>query len=675
MEEISLTVLKGIGPSLAKTFASIGINNVHDLLHYFPRTYHDYSVVTPVKNAVPGMVTLRAEVKQAKGRYARRGLHVTEAVASDETGSIRLVWFNQPYRAEALKPHQQYFITGKLEFRAGRYAVTNPGVELVSDMPVHTARIVPVYREAKGVPTRLIRKVMAEAVKYLDSYPNVLPPAFLKKYGLYPFKTAVHQLHFPESAQSLEQARRTMSFIEIFELMLASKLLKAEIASETAPKISFDEKVAQKFVSALPYKLTDAQRKTAWAILKDMEQTHPANRLVEGDVGSGKTVVAALAAVIALHQGHQVALLAPTELLARQHADSMLEMLTPLGYGSQLSLLVGSLKPKQKKLASEKLASGDIRFIIGTHALLQGLNLPNLGLIIIDEQHRFGVEQRKQLLKQQGKVPHVLSMTATPIPRSLALVLYGELDISLLDAMPPGRKPIETMIISPNSREPMEKHIREEIAKGHQIYVVCPVITDDNKLKTVSAEATFKRLKTSVFKDNTVALMHGKLKTDEKTRVMQDFVNGRIDILVSTTVIEVGVNVPNATIMVIEGADRFGLAQMHQLRGRVGRSSAQAYCYVVPSDSKAPSKRLQAFSRLSDGFRLAELDLELRGPGAIYGTLQHGELDLRFANLQDTKLLAEARQAVNDFLKNNRLEEFPVLAGRVRLAQAVITLN
>lgn len=675
MQEMELSKLKGIGPSLAKTFAGIGIHSVQDLLQYYPRTYHDYSVITPINAAKPGVVTLQAEIKQAKGRYARRGLHVTEAVASDKTGSVRLVWFNQPYRTDALKTSQPYFITGKLEFRAGRYAVTNPAVELVSDMPVHTARIVPIYRETKGVSARLIRKAMAEAVKHLSLQPEVLPADIIKQYRLYSYQEAMHQLHFPESAESLEQAKRTMSFIEVFELMLASRLLKAEIASEVAPVIAFDQKVAQKFVKSLPFVLTDAQRKCAWAILQDMEKSHPANRLVEGDVGSGKTVVAALAAVMALHQGYQVALLAPTELLARQHADSMLEMLKPLGYDKYVSLLVGSLKPRQKKLAAEKLASGDIKFIIGTHALLQGLTLPGLGLIIIDEQHRFGVEQRKQLLKQQGKVPHVLSMTATPIPRSLALVLYGELDISLLDALPPGRKPIETTIVSPNSREAMEAHIREEIAKGHQAYVVCPVITEDNKLGAVSAEATFKRLKTGVFKQNRLALMHGKLKTEEKTKVMQDFLQGKINILVSTTVIEVGVNVPNATVMVIEGADRFGLAQMHQLRGRVGRSSDQAYCYVVPSDSKAPGRRLLDFASLSDGFRLAELDLELRGPGAIYGTLQHGELDLRFANLQDTRLLAAARQAVNDFVKHDQLKKYPVLARRVRLAQAVITLN
>lgn len=673
MEELILTKLNGIGPALAKTFGSIGIHTVHDLLHYFPRDYHDYSVIVPVASIKPGTVTIKAEIKQAAGRYARRGLHVTEAVASDDSGSVRLVWFNQPYRAGSLKPNQQYFITGKLEFRNSRYVIINPGIELVSDVPIHTARIVPVYRESKGVGTHLIRKTIAEAVKYLDTYTDVLPKPIIRTYDLYHYRDALHQLHFPESAETLKKAKRTMSFIEVFELMLASKLLKNEISAEIAPAIPFDQAIAKHFVESLPFKLTDAQRKCAWAILKDMEKPHPANRLVEGDVGAGKTVVAALAALMAMQSGYQVALLAPTEILARQHAESLVDMLQPVGYGKYVSLLTGSLKASQKKQVQERLASGDIRFIIGTHALLQGVVIPNLGLLIIDEQHRFGVEQRKELLKQTGKVPHVLSMTATPIPRSLALVLYGELDISLLDALPPGRKPIETKIVSPNSREPMENHIREELKSGRQAYVVCPTITE-GKTESISAEATYKRLRT-VFKEFRVGLLHGKLKSAEKQRLMEEFMTGKISLLVATTVIEVGVNVPNATIMVIEGADRFGLAQMHQLRGRVGRSNHQAYCYVVPSDTRAPSRRLLAFSQVSDGFRLAELDLELRGPGAIYGTLQHGQLDLRFANLQDAKLLAEARQAVADFLNKYDLTDYPELTRRVRVAQAVITLN
>lgn len=670
-----MTVLKGIGPATARAFAAIGINSVADLLQYYPRTYHDYSVITPIKSAKPGMVTVRAAIKQATGRYVRRGLHITEAVASDATGSVRLVWFNQPYRADALKGGHEYFVTGKLELKSGRFAIQNPGVELVSDMPVHTARIVPVYRERKGVTTQTIRKAMADAVARAGSLPDVLPEWVRRGNKLFTMGEAVRELHFPASAQTLERARRSLGFLEVFELMLASKMLKAEIEAELAPAIPFNEKLAKQFVTALPFTPTDAQRKAMWQILQDMEQPRPANRLLEGDVGSGKTAVAAMAAVMAVNAGYQVALLAPTEILARQHADSISELLKPLGLDKGVGLLVGSLKQAQKKRAQEALANGKIRFVIGTHALLQGLTMQNLGLVIVDEQHRFGVEQRKQLLKSTKLMPHVLSMTATPIPRSLALTLYGELDISLLDAMPPGRRPITTRIVSPNSRQPMEDHIREQVSAGHQVYVVCPVITEDNKLQAVSAEATYKRLQ-STFKGLSIGLLHGKLKNEDKTAVMEQFVAGRLDILVATTVIEVGVNVPNATIMVIEGAERFGLAQMHQLRGRVGRSTAQGFCYIVPSGSEAPSRRLRALEQSTDGFKLAELDLELRGPGAIYGTLQHGALDLRFANLTDHRLLAAVRQAVRHFIdKGEQLSDYPELARRVRLAQAVITLN
>jgi ATP-dependent DNA helicase RecG len=675
MQEVQLTELKGVGPSVARTFAGINIHSVSDLLHYYPRTHQDYSEITDIAKIRPGAVTIKVQIKQAKGRYVRRGMHVTEAVASDETGSVRIVWFNQPYRADSLKSDEWYFVTGKMELRRQRFAITNPSTELVSDMPVHTARIVPIYRESKGITTTLIRKTMAQAVNHLELISEILPDWVREEYKLLTYRESIKELHFPSSADMLAQARRSLGFVEVFELMLASQFNKQEIESEIAPVISFDETFTKKFVSHLPFTLTDAQRKAAWQTLLDMQQAKPMNRLVEGDVGSGKTVVAAMAALSAIRAGYQATLLAPTELLARQHADSMLDLLTPMGLEDGVGLLVGSLRPAAKKRAQAALADGRIRFAIGTHALLQGLSLQNLGLIIIDEQHRFGVEQRKQLLKTTGKMPHVLSMTATPIPRSLALTLYGELDISLLDAMPPGRKSIITKIASPNSREPLEAHMRDEIAKGHQVYVVCPLISESAVLQTVSAEATYERLRRK-FKDKNIALLHGKLKNDEKTSIMEEFVAGNTDILVATTVIEVGVNVPNATIMVIEGADRFGLAQMHQLRGRVGRSTDQSYCYIVPSDSKAPSRRLRALAQSSDGFKLAELDLELRGPGAIYGTLQHGELDLRFANLSDHKLLADTRSAVKAFTKKKeKLTQYPELSRRVRLAQAVITLN
>lgn len=672
-----MTELRGVGPQVAALFSGIGIKTIADLLDYFPRAYNDYSEIQTISKIKPGTVTIEVEIKQSSGRYIRRGMHITEAVASDATGSVRLLWFNQPYRASAIKPGQIYFVTGKLELKAQRFSITNPSMEQTTDFPLHTARIVPIYRESKGITSSLFRKVLYQVIKVAQFLPEPLPDAIRKKYQLISYGAAVSELHFPTSKEAFAIARRTIGFIEVFELMLAAALNKAENQKELAPSIAFNEKLAKQFVTSLPFKLTDAQRTAAWQVYQDIVQEVPMNRLLEGDVGSGKTVVAGMAGLMAMEAGFQVALMAPTELLARQHAETLTDLFAASGYAEVVSLLVGSLKPAQKKIAHERIASGHIKFIVGTQALLQEkVAVQNLGLLIIDEQHRFGVDQRKKLIKGTGRMPHVLSMTATPIPRSLALTLYGELDISLLDVMPMGRKPIITKIVSPNSREQLYKKIDDEIAQGRQVYVVCPLIKEGSGLKAPSAEQTYEKLRKIVFKHRKLGLLHGKMKDEEKIVVMEAFAAGTIDILVATTVVEVGISVSNASVMVIEGAERFGLAQMHQLRGRVGRSSDQGYCYLVPSDSKTPSLRLRALSQSTDGFRLAELDLELRGPGAIYGTLQHGELDLRIAKLSDVKLLADSRAAVNYFMKSSGpLQVYPELKRRVRAAQAVVTLN
>lgn len=672
-----LVYLKGVGPAIAAQFKAIGITTIAELLNYFPRTYNDYSHIDTISRIRPGMVTIQAEIKQAKGRYVRRGMHITEAVASDDTGSVRLTWFNQPYREGAIKPGQKYFITGKLELKAQHFSITNPSMEMLSEFPLHTARIVPVYRESKGVSSTILRRTLYQVLKYADQLPDPLPVELRKKYKLLTYGEAVKELHFPTSKEKFASCRRTLGFIEVFELMLAASLNKKANQSETAPTIGFNKELAKRFVNSLPFKLTDAQRAAAWQIYQDIAQSTPMNRLLEGDVGSGKTIVAGMAALMAIHAGYQTALMAPTELLARQHAETLAELLETVGHADAVSLLVGSLKPAQKRIAHSRINSGDIKLIVGTQAIIQdSVVTHNLGLLIIDEQHRFGVEQRKKLLKSTGHMPHVLSMTATPIPRSLALTLYGELDISLLDVMPLGRKPIITQIVSPNSRDNLYKKLEEEIDAGRQIYVVCPVIQESSSLPAPSAEQMYEKLRKTVFKNKRLGLLHGKLKDDEKNTVMEQFVQGKIDILVATTVIEVGISVNNASVMVIEGADRFGLAQMHQLRGRVGRGQDQGYCFIVPSDSKAPSTRLRALAASNNGFELAELDLELRGPGAIYGTLQHGDLDLRIAKLSDTVLLATARKAANEFMKSNYvLEDYPELKRRIRAAQAIVTLN
>jgi ATP-dependent DNA helicase RecG len=672
-----LAELKGVGEALGKKFAVLGIKTVGDLIDYYPRRYEDYSNIAPIKQLRPGAVTIEAVIKQASGRYVRRGLHITEAIASDETDSTRLVWFNQPYRAAALKSGRRYFISGQYELSYRRFAIMNPSVEMASDFPLNTARILAVYRETKGLASRQIRLALQQTLPLIKKTKESLPTPIIKEQGLLSRADALASIHLPGSSEELEAARRRLGFEEVFRLSLASLLNKRENQSETALSIPFQEKLARDFVKHLLFKLTDAQRRTVWQAYLDLGRPYPMNRLVEGDVGSGKTVVATMVALMALAQGWQVAFMAPTELLARQHADTIYELLRPLGQEALVTLLVGSLTPTQKTQARAAIRNGQARFVIGTQALIQEqVDMHKLALVIIDEQHRFGVNQRKTLMAKAGHMPHVLSLSATPIPRSLALTLYGELDISILAEMPEGRRPVITKIVSPNSRTQLYTKIDRELDSGRQMFVVCPLITDSEVLDVHSVEKVYERLRTQDFKHRRVGLLHGQLKPTDKQKIMRQFVNHELDILVSTTVIEVGVDVPNATIMLIESPDRFGLAQLHQLRGRVGRSGHQAYCYLVLSDSQPPSRRLRALEQSHDGFKLAELDLELRGPGAIYGTSQHGQLDLRIAKLTDTKLIAAARAAAQALLdRDQSLLKYKELMKHVTRLRAVTNLN
>ena len=672
-----LTELKGLGEAQAQKFAVLGIKNVGDLIDYYPRRYEDYSEVAAIKGLRPGAVTIEAVIKQAKGRYVRRGMHITEAIASDTTDSLRLVWFNQPYRAEALKAGQRYFISGQYELSHRRFAIMNPSIEIASDFPVNTARILAVYRETKGLASRQIRLAVQQTLPLIRAAKETLPPRIVEEYKLLGRAEALAAIHLPASSEQLAAARRRLGFEEVFQLSLASLLNKRENQRETALAIPFRKHVARDFVKHLPFKLTDGQRVAVWQACLDLDKPHPMNRLVEGDVGSGKTVVAAMVALMALEQGWQVALMAPTELLARQHADTLHALLQPLGREKLVDLLVGSLKPAQKARAREAIKSGQAQFIVGTQALIQEqVDMRKLALIIIDEQHRFGVEQRKTLMAKAGHMPHVLSLTATPIPRSLALTLYGELDISVLAEKPGGRQAVVTEIVSPNSRAQLYEKIDKELAAGRQMFVVCPLISDSVALKLSSAEKVYEQLSRKDFKHRKVGLLHGKLKPAEKQAMMEKFVRHELDVLVSTTVIEVGVDVPNASIMLIESAERFGLAQLHQLRGRVGRGQDKGYCYLMLSDSQPPGRRLRALEQSNDGFKLAELDLELRGPGAIYGTSQHGQLDLRIAQLTDTKLITAARVAAQSLLdENENLLKYTQLMKAVTRLRAVTNLN
>lgn len=675
--ESSIAYVKGVGPEIAKKFALLGITTVHDLIDDYPRRYDDYSAVTPIKRIKPGPVTIQAVITSITGRYVRRGMHITEAIASDATDSVRIVWFNQPYRASGMKTGEQYYISGQFQLSRQRFAIMNPGTELVSNFPINTARIVPIYREVKGITSRQIRKALREVLPAIDRQPETLPEWLIEKEDLMPRHAALRAIHFPESTEELETARRRLGFEEVFELSLASLLNKYELLQDKALSIPFDTERARVFVHSLPFHLTNGQRTVAYQLFQDMRKTQPMNRLLEGDVGSGKTVVAAMAAVMAMGAGYQVALMAPTELLARQHAETVSRLLAPIDLDRSVALLTSGLKPKQKKTVYAHIANGEARLVIGTHALIQeGVKLPDLGLAIVDEQHRFGVEQRKALMAKAGHMPHLLSMTATPIPRSLALTLYGEMDVSVLDEKPAGRQEITTKVCSPNSKKQVYAEIEKELEADRQLFVVCPLITESAKLQVDSVEQIYTELSETVFKKWRIGLLHGKQKAEEKNATMQRFVKHELDILVSTTVIEVGVDVPNASVMLIEAADRFGLAQIHQLRGRVGRGEHPGYCYLIMSDSSAPPERLRALERNNDGFRLAELDLELRGPGAMYGTMQHGQLDLRIAKLTDMRLIASARQAAQLLIdKQTDLNDYSLLLAHVTRLRAVTNLN
>lgn len=672
----SVEVLTGVGPAMARKLRRLGIESIEDLLRYYPRKYQDYSEVTPVARLKPGQVTVRGQFKQVKGRYVRRGLHITEGVLSDATGSVRLIWFNQPYRAGAIKAGDEYFVSGVFELSRQRLQIMNPSVEAVSSFPAHTARIVPIYRESKDVKSTEIRRAIKAALQAKVTITSNLPPEIEKDYKLGSLDKALTQIHFPTNSKDVAAAQRRLGFEELYELILAHLLIKQETNQETALSIAFDKQLAQDFVKHLPFALTDSQRVTTWEAFQDIEQTRPMNRLVEGDVGSGKTVVAAMVAALTMQRGLQVAVMAPTEILARQHAQTFYDLLRPLGLADKVCLLVGGMTTTQKKIAYTTIASGEAQCVVGTHALIQDkLDMHTLGVVVVDEQHRFGVEQRKKLLKKAGHMPHMLSMTATPIPRSLALTVYGDLDISILREKPAGRQPVVTKLVQPQHRLSLYKDIDKQLAAGHQAFVVCPLIEESGVVAAKSATQVQAELE-KLLPNRRVGLLHGKLKAEVKQQIMQDFIDRKLDLLVSTTVIEVGVDVPNASIICIEAPERFGLAQMHQLRGRVGRGEQQGHCYLLLSDDKPPSKRLRAIEQSTDGFRLAELDLELRGPGAIYGTSQHGLLDLRMVNLTDTKLIAEARRAATSTSKKDpNLLQYPRLKARLQDLQKIVHLN
>ena len=674
-----LSSIKGVGPKTEEALMGAGLKTIEDALVYLPRRYDDFSEVVSIVDLKPGNVVVRARCESVSTRPVRRGMRITTAVLADATSKVKAVWFNQPYRETQLKSGKEFLFSGQFVFQYNRYQLQNPSVEQFEESDAapqaSSSKIVPVYRHIKGIKPKTVQDLFNQLRVFMEFIPETLPDWIVQGQGLVGRAEAIRFLHFPDSSSQVDRGRERLAFEEIFEMILAAQLNKQDHAKLTGWQIPFDQPTVKSFVESLPFNLTNAQRRAAWQILQDLESPHPMNRLLQGDVGSGKTAVAGLIARQVAQAGLQTAVMAPTEILATQHAETLSRLLEP--FGVNVALLSGSVKSRPRQEILSRLVSGDIDVIVGTHALIQrGVEYHKLGFVVIDEQHRFGVKQRQALLEKSQFMPHLLSMTATPIPRSLALTLYGELDVSVLDELPAGRQPIETKIWSPTSASKLYESIDKEISGGRQAYVICSLIDENPDNDRKSVEAEYRRLKSTVFYGRKIGLLHGKLKADEKDAVMRQFAAGDIDILVSTTVVEVGVNVPNATVMLIENADHFGLSQLHQLRGRVGRGEHKSYCHLMMSGNDKPSNRLREIESSQDGFYLAEVDLKLRGPGEIYGRAQHGALNLQIATLADVKLITRAQEAAEEFIKKQEdLVQYKHLARAVSRYQRLTTLN
>ena len=658
--------IKGIGPKTAEVLHKAGIFTFRDLVYHLPRDYEDFQQAQDIANLKPGNVTVRAFVEEIKTRRMRRNLTITEATLRDKSGAVRAIWFNQPYRAKQFEKGVEYYFSGTMALNYGRYQITNPSAVTAKDYDskLNTYKIQPVYPARGSVKSQDFKKF----IKTIDSNIALIPDMIPNFPGR---ADALFAVHFPESTTQARAGREYLATEELFSLLLAARLNREENQKLRTEPIKCNMTEFKNFVEKLPFKLTNAQRRATWEIIQDMATDIPMNRLLQGDVGSGKTMVAALSAFAAAKAGYQTALMAPTEVLATQHAESLGKLFD--GH-LNVALLTGSTKHKDE--LKKHIKSGEVDLVIGTHALItDDTEFAHLGLAIIDEQHRFGVMQRQKLLAKAHTMPHLLSMTATPIPRSLQLTIFGDLAVSILDELPAGRQPITTKIVSPNSTKQMWQAIEKELLAKHQVYYICKKIDEKGASELSSVKREVQKIARQ-FPNYNVAYLHGKMKSAEKDEIMTSFSRGEIDILVSTTVVEVGVNVPNATVMVIADADQYGLSQLHQLRGRVGRGSAASYCYLINSNSDAPTRRLREIERSQDGFYLAEVDLKLRGPGELYGSLQHGALDLRIATITDTKLVHKAELLVKQFRQEGyNMLEYKELSDSVRKYQRLTTLN
>lgn len=663
-----VAALRFVGSVYARRLENLGIGTIKDLLYHFPFRYDDLSQVTPIAEARgDGRVTIQGVIWQIKNTRTRGGKFLTQAVVNDGSSSIEAVWFNQPYLSKTLKTNLKVNLSGKLTTFNQKQTLVSPDFEVVKEgeNPIHTGRLVPVYPETYGVSSKWLRSRLKPLLEtFAPLLPEVLPETVTRSNQLMPRVLALKAIHFPQNQMEADQARKRFAFEEMFVIQLRAEIKKRDWKKQSVGlKFKVDQAKVDQFIKSLPFELTNAQKRVNAEITSDLIKKEPMNRLLQGDVGSGKTVVAALAIYICYQNGYKSALMAPTEILAKQHYQTLTTLLTPLGIkvllqtGSKHSLHPIGLKKMVKK-------GEEFDCVVGTQALLtEKLGLKDLGLIVVDEQQRFGVEQRA-ILRSRGKPAHFLTMTATPIPRTMALTMFGDLDLSVIDEMPRGRKVIKTYLVKPDKRDAAYNFIREHAGKGEQIFIIAPFIEPSETLTTVKAvNSEYKRLTSEVFPDLKIGLLHGKQKSKEKDEVLNTFRNGGFDILVSTPVVEVGIDIPNATIMMIEGAERFGLAQIHQLRGRVGRNDQDAFCLLF-TETPTPQvlSRLKIMEKSHIGMEVAEADLKSRGPGEVYGTAQSGLPNLKVASFSDLDLITNTNQAVKQFITPDfKLAEYPQL--------------
>ncbi len=654
-----VTVLKGVGPTKAKQFAQLNIYTLEDLICHFPRGYEDRTRLTTIEKLEPEQpACFKAMVMNTpRTAHIRKGLDVTKVQVADHTGRLNLTFFNQKFTTDRLQYGKEYIFYGAVSGDFIGYSMTSPVFEELDSQPVTTRRILPIYPLTAGLSNAAMLKAVQQALAICEVPEEVLPESVRRKYGILPAQRAYYAIHQPTSMEEAALAKKRLIFEEFFVFSAGLSLMRAARAGKQTPP--YKDLSLEEFQQALPFTLTGAQQRAIGEIVKDLAKGAPMNRLVQGDVGSGKTMVAAAAAYLAVKNKKQAALMAPTEILAEQHYRSLSRLLAPLGM--RISLLTGGLTPKNKKMIREAVAQGQTDLVIGTHALVSdNTAFHDLGLVIADEQHRFGVAQRSAL-SEKGTDPHLLVMSATPIPRTLALLMYGDLEVSILDELPPGRQQTDTFLVGESYRARINAFIRKQVTEGHQCYVVCPAVEENGDLDLKAATVWAQTLQQTVFPDLRVSLLHGQMKGSEKEAVMAAFARQEADVLVATTVIEVGVDVPNATLMVIEDADRFGLSQLHQLRGRVGRGGSKSYCILV-SHNKNPETqaRLKALCATTDGFKIAEEDLEMRGPGDFFGARQSGMPVFRVANLScDLQTLKQAQEASKNWIETEGTADTP----------------